>query len=351
MIELTGVSEIEFHLFVEEAEKAGIVEEAALAAFVAEHELEGTELESLRVELELRGVEISHPPELDLSPDATSTDSLTLFMDQAGRHKLLSAAEEIALAKRIERGETAAKERMINSNLRLVVSIAKRYQGLGVPLGDLIQEGSIGLNRAVEKYDWRRGFKFSTYATWWIRQACQRAVSNQSATIRLPAHVHERRVKIARAQRQLQAAGNVNPSLEELAKATKLQLKHVRETLEAVSASVSLNQPIASDGEREFGELLSDTTASDPAELALESLRSHAVRLALDGLTENERRLIELRFGFDGEPASLDQIERELGLSRMRVRQLERRAMTALHATLAAGEPKSADAAKLVRAA
>src|SRR5881296_1246438 len=152
-------------------------------------------------------------------------------MNSAGRYQLLTAADEVALAKRIERGDGAAKELMINSNLRLVVSIAKRYQGHGLPLGDLIQEGVIGLNRAVEKFDWRRGFKFSTYATWWIRQACQRAVSNQSATIRVPVHIHERRVKLSRAANQLRTKLGSEPTHEELAEATGLEVRHVKEAL------------------------------------------------------------------------------------------------------------------------
>jgi len=172
--ELTNIAERELHAFVDEAEDNGIVDEVALEAFAVEHELEDEEIEGLRAELETRGVEIvrAAEAELDLRPSEApvSTDSLTLFMNAAGRYELLTAAEEVALAKRIERGDAAAKEHMINANLRLVVSIAKRYQGHGLQLGDLIQEGVIGLNRAVEKFDWRRGFKFSTYATWWIRQ-------------------------------------------------------------------------------------------------------------------------------------------------------------------------------------
>jgi RNA polymerase primary sigma factor len=264
-----------------------------------------------------------------------SIDSLTLFMNDAGRYPLLTAAEEVALAKRIERGDLAAKERMINSNLRLVVSIAKRYQGHGIQLGDLIQEGVIGLNRAVEKFDWRRGFKFSTYATWWIRQACQRAVSNQSATIRVPTHVHERRVKLNRARQRLQAAGGEDPTTEELAQATGLELQHVEEALAAVEASVSLNQAIGSDGDGEFGDLFADESALDPEAEAADALRRRSVRHAMGRLPERERRVLELRFGFDGEATSLEHIGRELGMSRERVRQVERDALARLEGELA----------------
>src|SRR5581483_3249162 len=180
---------------VEEAAERGFVDEKELEAFADEHELAEDDMAALRLALEERDV---------VAPTGT-LDPLQLFMDAAGRHKLLTAADEVYLAKRIERGDAAAKERMINSNLRLVVSIAKRYQGHDVPLLDLIQEGVIGLNRAAEKFDWRKGYKFSTYATWWIRQACQRAVANQSKTIRIPVHVQERRIKLNRASAELQA--------------------------------------------------------------------------------------------------------------------------------------------------
>jgi RNA polymerase primary sigma factor len=255
-------------------------------------------------------------------------------MSEVGRHDLLTAAEEVELAKRIERGDKEAKERMINSNLRLVVSIAKRYQGHGLPFGDLIQEGVIGLNRAVEKFDWRRGFKFSTYATWWIRQACQRAISNQSRTIRVPAHVHERRVKLARVGRQLEAAHGREPTNEELAEAAGFELQHVEEALSAVEASVSLNQAVGSDGDGELGDLFADPSAPDPAEEAGDTLRRQAVRGALHALPELERRVLELRFGFDGEQQPLEAIERELGISRERVRKLEREAFARLEAEL-----------------
>jgi RNA polymerase primary sigma factor len=326
--------------FVDEAEELGELEEEVLEAYAHEHELEDEEIAALRAELEERGVELISAPHAEpvvraTAPVSGATDSLTLFMNEAGRYPLLTAAEEVALAKRVERGDLAAKERMINSNLRLVVSIAKRYQGHGLQLGDLIQEGVIGLNRAVEKFDWRKGFKFSTYATWWIRQACQRAVSNQSATIRVPTHVHERRVKLNRARQRLQAASGDEPTQEELAKATGLELRYVEEALGAVEASVSLNQAVGSDGEGELGDLFADPNSVDPESEAAEALRARSVREAVRNLPERERRVLELRFGFDGEPTSLEQIGRELKISRERVRQVERDALAALEVQLA----------------
>src|SRR2546421_12571379 len=226
-----------------EAEDRGTIEEEALEALAHEHDLDDEELSVLRAELEARDVEIVAPAVSETAPVRHellgSTDGLTLFMNRAGRFPLLTAAEEVAFAKRVERGDAAAKERMINSNLRLVISIAKRYQGRDLPLLDLVQEGVIGLNRAVEKFDWRRGFKFSTYATWWIRQSCQRAISGQSATIRVPTHVHERQVKIARAQSKLQTQLGRDATREEIANAAGLPLKHVEEALDAASANVS----------------------------------------------------------------------------------------------------------------
>jgi RNA polymerase primary sigma factor len=262
------------------------------------------------------------------APD--STDSLALLMASAGRYPLLTAAEEVALAKRVERGDKAAKERMINSNLRLVISIAKRYQNRNLPLGDVFQEGVIGLNRAVEKFDWRRGFKFSTYATWWIRQACQRAVSGQSATIRIPTHVHERRVKLTRAANRLEAKLGREPTREELAEATQLSLQHVDEALDVADAPVSLNRAIGGEEDAELGDLFADPEALDPAEEATDSMRRLEIRRAVASLPERERRILELRFGFDGPPASLEAIGRELGVTRERIRQLEASALEQL---------------------
>jgi RNA polymerase primary sigma factor len=265
----------------------------------------------------------------DLSYDADVTDSLSLFMNEIGRYPLLTAAEEVELAKKIERGDPRAKERMINSNLRLVVHIARRYTGHGVPLGDLIQEGVIGLNRAAEKFDWRKGFKFSTYATWWIRQACQRAVANQAKTIRIPVHVDERRAKLFRARNQFELKHGREPTLEELADVAGMTAAHAQEALDAVEASISLNVRVG-DGDAELGELFADPETTDPESAAGDALRSRAVRQALTKLPERERRIIELRFGFEGDTMPLEAIGKELGITRERVRQLEREAFARL---------------------
>jgi RNA polymerase primary sigma factor len=338
----TTIGDVPVQAFVDEAEERGMLEESALELLAVEHDLGDDELAAIRSELEARDVEIlSSEPAPGASASGRdayeplgSTDALTLFMTRAGRYPLLTAAEEVALAKRVERGDAAAKERMINSNLRLVVSIAKRYQGRDLPLGDLVQEGVIGLNRAVEKFDWRRGFKFSTYATWWIRQACQRAISGQSATIRVPTHVHERRVKIARAASRLQTRLGRDATREEIAEAAGLSLQHVDEALDAAAASVSLNQAVGSDGEGELGDLFSDPTANDPLEEAADSFQRRSVRRALARLPERERRVLELRFGLDGEPTALEAIGKELGITRERVRQIEQGAMARLAAEL-----------------
>jgi RNA polymerase primary sigma factor len=265
----------------------------------------------------------------DLSYDSDVTDSLSLFMNEIGRYPLLTAAEEVELAKKIERGDPRAKERMINSNLRLVVHIARRYTGHGVPLGDLIQEGVIGLNRAAEKFDWRKGFKFSTYATWWIRQACQRAVANQAKTIRIPVHVDERRAKLSRARNQFELKNGREPTLEELADVAGMTAAHAQEALDAVEASISLNVRVG-DGDAELGELFADPETTDPESAAGDALRSRAVRQALTKLPERERRIIELRFGFEGDTMPLEAIGKELGITRERVRQLEREAFARL---------------------
>ena len=324
--------------FVHNAQERGFVRTTEIDALQHEFELDEEALAWLRAQLEEFDVEIEDDkPELDLTPGAGgTTDALQLFLNDLGRYPLLNAAEEVALAKQIERGDLAAKERMVNCNLRLVVANAKKYQGHGVSLLDLIQDGIIGLNRAVEKFDYRKGFKFSTYATWWIRQACQRAVANQSATIRIPVHVQERRAKLRRARQRLETQLGRAPTVEELAEAAQLKLSHAEEALDAVEASVSLNQTIG-DGDQEFGDLFADTTTEDPIELADSSLERERLHEALTQLDERERKVLELRFGLGDteEATSLEQIGRELGFTRERIRQIETEALRKLHALLA----------------
>jgi RNA polymerase primary sigma factor len=329
--------------FVEAAEERGHVGPTELEAFALEHDLDDADVEQLTRELEAIGLEVGEPrSEEDAKPVEQKTpnpdvivgsaDSLQLFLADVGRHKLLTASEEVTLAKAIERGDMLAKRRMIESNLRLVVSIAKGYRGLGVPFLDLIQEGTLGLNRAVEKFDWRRGFKFSTYATWWIRQSVQRAVANHARTIRVPVHVVERQQKLSRAARRLEVELGREATKEELAEATGLPMQHVDEALGAAQASVSLNQTVGADDEGELGDLFADREAADPFDEAEESLRRQGVRKALDALPERERRILELRFGFEGEPWTLEAIGHELDLTRERVRQLEAQALARLSA-------------------
>jgi len=330
---------------IERSEERGWVDPAELEAFALEQELADDEAEAITRELEAMGLEIGEP-QADAEKDkeaaekavwaaeqiSGAADSLQLFLADVGKHKLLTAAEEVQLAKQIERGDLIAKRRMIESNLRLVVSIAKGYRGLGVPFLDLIQEGTLGLNRAVEKFDWRRGFKFSTYATWWIRQSVQRAVANHARTIRVPVHVVERQQKLSRAARRLEVELGREATKEELAEATGLPIQHVDEALGAAHASVALNQTVGADDEGELGDLFADREAADPFDEAEESLRRQSVRRALDALPERERRILELRFGFEGEPWTLEAIGHELDLTRERVRQLEGQALSRLAA-------------------
>jgi RNA polymerase primary sigma factor len=321
-VKLSTIFEEPIQAFLGEAEEHGTIEESVLEAFAAEHDLADDEVAELRSELEAREVDVAAPVTVRVE-STSSTDPMTLFMNQVGRYPLLTAAEEVALAKQVERGDRAAKERMINSNLRLVISIARRYQGHDLSLLDLIQEGTIGLNRAVEKFDWRKGFKFSTYATWWIRQSCQRAIAGQSKTIRIPAHVHERRIKLARVRNQLVAKLDREPTREELAEASGLSLQHVAEALDVADAPVSLNQRVGSEDEAELGDLFDDPDAADPEAEAVDSLRRQEIRAALGTLPEQERLVLELRFGLDGPPQALEAIGKRLGVSRERVRQLE----------------------------
>jgi RNA polymerase primary sigma factor len=324
----------------EQGEERGCLNLSAVSEFLQEADLDDDQTTGFFEQLEERGIELSDDC---ARPDATgstyvngdvavaTTDALQLFLNEAGRYRLLTAAEEVELAKRIERGEKEAKDLMINSNLRLVVSIAKKYQGHGISLLDLIQEGIIGLIRAVEKFDWRRGYKFSTYATWWIRQAVQRGVANKSRTIRIPVHIVEREGKISRAERELLAKLERDPTDEEIAEKAKLSLKHVKEVRSAARAVTSLDKPIGREGDASFADLIAGETA-EPAEEVQLSLTEQAVRGAVETLPDREREVVKLRFGMDGDPdpQSLEEIGRRLGLTRERVRQIEMSALKRL---------------------
>jgi RNA polymerase primary sigma factor len=262
---------------------------------------------------------------------SATTDSLQLFLNEAGRYPLLTAAQEVELAKRIERGEKDAKDLLVNSNLRLVVSIAKKYQGHGLTLLDLIQEGIIGLIRAAEKFDWRKGFKFSTYATWWIRQAVQRGVANKARTIRIPVHIAEREQRIARVERELIAELERSPTDKEIAQRARLPLKQVREVHAAARAVASLDKPIGDEGSNSFGDLFASEEASPDEQVEVE-LTERALHRAVAELPDRERTILRMRYGLGDtvEPKSLEEIGRVLGITRERVRQLESQALRQL---------------------
>jgi RNA polymerase primary sigma factor len=260
----------------------------------------------------------------------TSTDLVRLFLNEIGRYPLLTADEEIKLAKRIEKGDVEARAQMIRSNLRLVVSIAKRYQGRGLSFPDLIQEGMLGLIRGVEKFDWRRGYKFSTYGTWWIRQAIGRAIHNHSRTIRLPAHLLDRERKIEWAERQLQPMLGRDPTDTEIAEAAKVSLRELKQVREAARAVTSLDTPIGDDGETALGDLVAQTP-DEAAEEVHNAVERESLRRAVVDLPTDERDVIVLRFGLDGdEPRTLQQVADELGSTRDRVRRIERDALSKL---------------------
>ena len=269
------------------------------------------------------------------APDPT-LDSLQLFLDGIAKTRLLTADEELHLAKRIERGDLAAKERMTEANLRLVVSIAKRYRTQGLDFMELIQEGSIGLVRAVEKFDYRKGFKFSTYATWWIRQAISRAIADKSRTIRIPIHINQTLQKLDGAQRRLESVGDRDPSIEEIMAAAQVDIdpEEAAFLLRASQAPVSLDKPVgggSDDDTAELGHLIPDATAESPFEAAHEAMSRGRLADALENLSYRERRIVELRYGLGGEhPRTLDEVGRMFGLTRERTRQVEEHAVRKL---------------------
>jgi RNA polymerase primary sigma factor len=269
--------------------------------------------------------------EAPTAPDPT-VDSLQQFLDGIAKTRLLTAKEEVILAKRIERGDLAAKERMIEANLRLVVSIAKRYRNQGLPFLDLIQEGSIGLVRAVEKFDYRKGFKFSTYATWWIRQAISRALSDKGRTIRIPIHIDNILKKLDGAQRKLQATGDRDPTVEEVAAMAGVDPVEADLIMRAAQPLVSLDKPVGDDADAaQFGDLIEDVGSASPHDLAAEAMMHERLVDVLENLSYRERRIIEMRYGLrDEQPKTLDQTARVFSLTRERTRQIEDAALRKL---------------------
>src|SRR5689334_25309625 len=336
---MTETGHDQIQALIDRGEQEGCVNLSQLNELVAEQELDDDDVGRVYEQLDEKGIDLSDDCGRE-SADSTyvngdlavaTTDALQLFLNEAGRWPLLTKEEEVELAKLVERGDLEAKERMINSNLRLVVSIAKRYQGHGLSLLDLIQEGIIGLIRAVEKFDWRRGFKFSTYATWWIRQAVQRGVANKSRTIRIPVHIADREQKIARAERLLAPKLGRQPTDEEVAEQAKLPLKQVREVRQAARAITSLDRPIGEEGGSALGDLFA-AEGGEPEEELTVSLEQDVLRRAVSQLPEREREVVKRRYGLNGDsdPKSLEAIGKELGLTRERVRQIEANALEQL---------------------
>jgi RNA polymerase primary sigma factor len=261
------------------------------------------------------------------------TDGLQTFLRDIGKVDLLTASQEVELAKRIEQGDDLAKRHMIEANLRLVVSIAKRYNNQGLPLLDLIQEGTIGLVRATEKFDHRKGFKFSTYATWWIRQSVSRALADKARTIRMPVHIVERLNKIVRSERKLRAELYRQPTSLEIATDADLEQEEVERIMRIAQSPISLEKPLGDDGDSEFGDLLADDKTPAPYDAAEATMRTETLRTIMLTLTDRERRVLELRTGFNGEaPLTLDEIGLVFNLTRERIRQIEHQSLRKLRA-------------------
>src|SRR5579885_2155503 len=293
------------------------------------HALEELQIDvvaAVEVEEEAREEEVAKAEAREIS-----TDSLQLFLKDIGKVDLLTAAQEVELAKRIERGDDGAKRQMVEANLRLVVSIAKRYRNQGLPFLDLIQEGTIGLVRAAEKFDYRKGFKFSTYATWWIRQAIARALADKARTIRIPVHVVEKLNKIGRAERKLVTELGREPTADEIAEVTGIDPEEVDSIKRSAQAPVSLEKPVGDEEESEFGQFIADERAESPYERAAEILTKEALREALENLSYRERRVLELRYGLGGEhPRTLDEVGRTFNVTRERIRQIENQSLKKL---------------------
>jgi RNA polymerase primary sigma factor len=323
----------------EAAQQAGSVNAEEIALALDELELEAGQidefyhaLEELQIEIVTAG-QSAEEVVLEEETREVSTDSLQLFLKDIGRVELLTAAQEVELAKRIERGDHGAKQQMVEANLRLVVSIAKKYRNQGLPFLDLIQEGTIGLVRAAEKFDYRKGFKFSTYATWWIRQAVARALADKARTIRMPVHVVEKLNKIVRAERKLRAEFGREPSSREIAKELELGPDEVEHIRRSAQTPVSLEKPVGDEEESEFGHFLTDESEPLPDEAAEVTLRKETLRGILGSLAPRERAVLELRYGLDGQhPRTLDEVGRTFNVTRERIRQIENQSLKKLRA-------------------
>jgi len=332
----------ELQKLVQEGVEKGVLTYDEIAAGLDDVELTKEQVEDFYTYLIDHGVELlegethKHPPheqlptpeeekgpKLDLSVEP-SLDSLRLYLREIGKVPLLTADQEVYLAKRIERGDMAAKTQMIEANLRLVVSIAKSYLGRGLSFLDLIQEGSLGLIRAVEKFDYRKGYKFSTYATWWIRQAVTRAIADKARTIRIPVHMVEKLNKVVHIERQLVQRLGREPRPEEIAEELEMTTEEVREILRMAQHPVSLEKPIGEEEDSELGDFVEDENTETPDEAASLTLRRSDIENALNALPERERQVIELRFGLTGgQPCTLEEVGKAFGVTRERIRQIE----------------------------
>jgi RNA polymerase primary sigma factor len=324
---------------IERGQQDGCLELSEINQLATALDLDTTEVEDLYEEIEGHDIEIADDCARDAPERVTyrnpelaeaTTDALQLFLQEVSRYKLLTAEEEVELSKRIEEGDPWAKDMMVNSNLRLVVSIARRYNSAGLTLLDLIQEGILGLIRAAEKFDWRRGYKFSTYATWWIKQAIERGIANKARVIRMPVHIVQRERKIERIEKELTTRLARQPTDEEVAEEAKLPLKQIREVRRAARAVASLDKPVGEGDETSFGDLfVSDDPA--PEEQIEVSLREEVLRRALAELPEPEREVVTLRYGIEGEdPKTIDEVVSRLGISKDRVRKIEATALSRL---------------------
>jgi len=326
---------------VRQGQEAGFLTQEEVALALDELELDTVQVDEFYRQLDELHIEVveAEPEEEEeptkVQPDAAevSTDSLQLFLKDIGKVPLLTAAQEVELSKRIERGDHRAKQQMVEANLRLVVSIAKNYRNQGLPFLDLIQEGTIGLVRAAEKFDYRKGFKFSTYATWWIRQAVARALADKARTIRMPVHVVERLNKIGRVERKLLAELGHDSTADEIARELEIDREEVEQIRRSAQAPISLEKPVGDEEESEFGHFLADQNAAAPDEAAETTLRKETLKRILCALSPRERRVLELRYGLDGQhPRTLDEVGRTFNVTRERVRQIENQSLKKLQA-------------------